>query len=303
MKTNRTLAILLTLVMVAAAVCIGLSGKPAERSSCLYVTDTADVLSFSAEEQLLAMQQSQSARLSILTVSSTGRASTADYTEQIWNDWQMGSSDLLLVLVTGSKKDYYFGYDTGSWVADRLDSSYDTLLMRDLEPDFAAGDYSAAALSFAQAVRDTLSGQSQLLQGDLWGDGDSWDSYSWGEEIVNETSDYSGVILLVVIIIVLILLSKRNRRKQGYSSGSAYHSSPNVFFFNNVGNNYRPGSSYRPGNSATHSTHRPSGFGGGGRPGGGFGGGGRSGGRSGGFGGGGRSGGGRSGGFGGGGRR
>lgn len=114
MKTNKTLAAILAALMVAAAVFLGLSGKPVSRDSSLYVTDPADVISPSATQELLSMAAGRSARLSIAAVQSTGKLSTADYTEALWKRWQMGSSDLLLVMVTGSAQDYYFGYDTGS---------------------------------------------------------------------------------------------------------------------------------------------------------------------------------------------
>ena len=106
MKTNKTLAVILAALMVAAAVFLGLSGKPVSRDSSLYVTDPANVLSPSATQELLSMAAGRSARLSIAAVRSTGKLSTADYTEALWKRWQMGSSDLLLVMVTGSALEY-----------------------------------------------------------------------------------------------------------------------------------------------------------------------------------------------------
>ena len=105
MKTNKTLAAILAALMVAAAVFLGLSGKPVSRDGSLYVTDPADAISPSATQELLSMAAGRSARLSIAAVRSTGKLSTADYTEALWERWKMGPSDLLLVMVTGSAQD------------------------------------------------------------------------------------------------------------------------------------------------------------------------------------------------------
>ena len=62
MKTNKTLAAILAALMVAAAVFLGLSGKPVSRDGSLYVTDPADVISPSATQELLSMAAGRSAR-------------------------------------------------------------------------------------------------------------------------------------------------------------------------------------------------------------------------------------------------
>ena len=180
MKTNKTLAAILAALMVAAAVFLGLSGKPVSRDGSLYVTDPADVISPSATQELLSMAAGRSARLSIAAVQSTGKLSTQDYASALWSRWQMGSSDLLLVMVTGSAQDYYFGYDTGSDAGMVLNDIYGSLLDADLEPDFAAGDYSAAALTFAQGVYAALDGSGTTIRGDMTYPGDYDSTYDYG---------------------------------------------------------------------------------------------------------------------------
>ena len=108
MKHSRILARILTLVMVAAAILLGLQGKPVGRDSSLYVTDAAGVISPAAESRFNALQQSASPRLSVAVVKSTGKLSTASYCEKLWENWRLGTADMLLLLVTG-KQDYYFG--------------------------------------------------------------------------------------------------------------------------------------------------------------------------------------------------
>lgn len=205
MKTNKTLAAILAALMVAAAVFLGLSGKPVSRDGSLYVTDPADAISPSATQELLSMAAGRSARLSIAAVQSTGKLSTADYTEALWERWKMGPSDLLLVMVTGSAQDYYFGYDTGSDAGMVLNDIYGSLLDADLEPDFAAGDYSAAALTFAQGVYAALDGSGTTIRGDMTYPGDYDSTYDYGyDDGYGGFDTILGFIILIVVVIVLV---------------------------------------------------------------------------------------------------
>lgn len=333
MKTKRILAILLAAVMVAGAILLGASGKPVRRDPSLYVTDPAGALSSAAAQELISRQAGRSVRLSVAAVRSTGKLSTADYAAALWEGWQLSSSDLLLVLVTGAKQDYYFGYDTASQAAAALDSSYDRLLQSALEPDFAAGDYSTAVLTFDTAVQQQLAGTASggVSLDYSYSLNDGYDSAY--QDSYDDDDDGSGfgflvILFVIVLIVVLCSVSRIGRRRRP----RAYRPAPPPPPMHRPGMGPRPAprpprpprpmappppprpmgpaprpprpSAPRP-SAPRPSAPRPSrppmssgrsSFGGGGRSSGGFGGGGRS---SGGFSGGGRSG----GGFGGGGRR
>ena len=335
MKTNKTLAAILAALMVAAAVFLGLSGKPVSRDGSLYVTDPADAISPSATQELLSMAAGRSARLSIAAVPSTGKLSTADYTEALWERWKMGPSDLLLVMVTGSAQDYYFGYDTGSDAGLVLNDIYGSLLDADLEPVFAAGDYSAAALTFAQGVYAALDGSGSSVTGGMTYPGDYDPAYDYGYDdgygVSGGFDTILGFIILIVVVIILVSaitavarIGRRRPRGPRAPGGPVMPPPPRPMRRSRPimppppprpprpmtppprpgaprpggfgGSSSRP-SAPRP--SAPRPSSRPSsGFGGGGRSSGSFGGGGRSSGGRSSFGGGGRSG----GGFGGGGR-
>lgn len=304
MKFKRILAIVVTCLMVAGAMVIGLQGKPVRRDSSLYITDKAGVISERAELEFAALQRELSPRLSVAIVKSTGKMSTAQYCETLWNDWRLGTSDLLLLMVTG-KQDYYFGYDTSSSFAYTLDSNFDLLMERYLEPDFAVGDYDKALFSFSDGIQT-------LLPGAYFDNGWLNDDVYYGEYF---SSGFGSGFLLVLVFIVLVLavIAVNSIGKKRPGSTVVYHKPSAPGSYKPSGTSYRPGTSYkptstvRPGSTTFRpsTTHRPSsrpasrpgGFGGGGRSSGGFGGGGRSGG--------GRSmgGGGRSGGMGGRGRR
>lgn len=302
MKHKKGLAILLACIMVGAAIVLGASGRPVSRDASLYVTDHAGAFSPQARQELISRQTDRSVRLSVAAVRNTGKLSTADYAEALWNNWQLSSSDLLLVLVTGSKLDYYFGYDTGSYAGQLLNDSYDRLLQTALEPDFAAGDYASAVLTFDTALQ-------QQLAAAKW-DSDAGDELFYGDEIYGAAPAVQGVgtgfgltVLVCIVILVLVLRSvSRIGRRRG---PRVYRSRPMApppprprtgMYRPPMGGPSRPRTG-RP-TMSRPSAPRPSRPSGGSR--GGFGGGGRS---SGGFGGGGRSGGSRGGGFGGGGRR
>lgn len=301
MKHNRVLAAVTACIMVLAAVFLGLQGKPVSRDSSLYLTDKAGVISDSMEIQFVALQRELTPRLSVAIVKSTGKMSTAAYCETLWNNWRLGTSDMLLLMVTGAE-DYYFGYDTASSFAYTLDSNFDLLMEQYLEPDFAARDYESALFAFSDGIQTLLSGayfDNGLSNNDAY-----YNEYSYSTGI-------SGFGLLIIIVFVVIFIAvvaagsigkKRPGSTVVYhkpSTPGSYRPSSTTFRPTTV---HRPSASYRPSTTFRPSTtHRPSsrpgGFGGSGRSSGGFSGGSRSGG--------GRSmgGGGRSGGMGGRGRR
>lgn len=298
MKFNRILATVVACLMVLGAVFIGLQGKPVNRDGSLYLTDKAGVISDSGELQFVQLQKSLSPRLSVAIVNSTGKMSTAQYCETLWNNWRLGTSDMLLLMVTG-QEDYYFGYDYSSVFADVLDANFDLLMERYLEPDFAARDYESAIFAFSDGVQALLTGayfDNGTLNGDAY----------YGEYSVSSGTGMLVVLVFVVIFIAVIAAGSIGKKRPG---STVYHkpSTPGSYrptITVRPGTSYRPsstvrpsGTSFRPSSRPSSRPSRPGGFGGGGRSSGGFGGGGRSGG--------GRSmgGGGRSGGMGGRGRR
>lgn len=292
MKTNRILAAVLTVIMVLAALFLGLQSKPVSRDDSLYITDKAGVISDSAEIQFAALQRELNPRLSVAIVQSTGKLSTAQYCETLWNNWALGTSDMLLLMVTG-KQDYYFGYDTASLFAYTLDTNFDLLMQRYLEPDFAAGDYEEALFAFSDGIQMLLTGayfDNGSLNGDI-----SYGTTSSGMSLF-------GLILVIAFIVIFVAVvaagsvgkTSTRRTRTVYHTPTPPRSTTRTTISRPITpprTTSRPvtPSASRPRTTIrTSTTSRPrssGGFGGGSRP------------RSGGF-----SGGGRSGGFGGGGR-
>lgn len=301
MKHNRVLAAVTACIMVLAAVFLGLQGKPVSRDSSLYLTDKAGVISPAVESQFVAEQKASTPRLSVAIVKSTGKMSTAAYCETLWNNWRLGTSDMLLLMVTGAE-DYYFGYDTASSFAYTLDSNFDLLMEQYLEPDFAARDYESALFAFSDGIQTLLSGayfDNGLSNNDTY-----YNEYSYSTGI----SGFGLLIIIVFVVIFIAVVAAGSIGKKRPGSTVVYHkpSTPGSYrpssttfrptTVHRPSTSYRPSTTFRP--STTHRpSSRPGGFGGSGRSSGGFSGGSRSGG--------GRSmgGGGRSGGMGGRGRR
>ena len=298
MKFKRILAIVVTCLMVAGAMLMGLQGKPVSRDGSLYLTDKAGVISPAVESQFVQLQKNAAPRLSVAIVKSTGRMSTAQYCETLWNDWRLGTSDVLLLMVTG-KEDYYLGYDYGSSFADTLDANFDLLMEQYLEPDFAARDYEAAILAISQGIQAVT---STSFNDNLYFPYEDYGEYSAG------ISGMGMVVVILFIIVFIAVIAAGSIGKKRPGTTVIYHKPSSPGSYKPSGTSYKPHTTVRPGTTTFRpsTTHRPSssrpssrpgGFGGGGRSSGGFGGGGRSGG--------GRSmgGGGRSGGMGGRGRR
>ena len=293
MKYNRKLAVVITCVLVALAIFIGLQGKPVRRDDSLYITDAAGVISDRTELAFSSLQRELTPRLSVAIVQSTGKMSTAEYCETLWNNWRLGTSDMLLLMVTG-KQDYYFGYDTSSLFAYTLDSNFDLLMQQYLEPDFAAGDYENALFAFSDGIQMLLSGayfDNGTLNGDIY-----------YEEYTSIGFSGIGIILFIALVIIVIAVisansigKKRTRTTTTYRTPTPPQSHTTTRPRTTIHTNSRPvtppRTTVRTPRTTIRTSSRPSsrsgGFGGGGRSSGGFGGGGRSGG----FGGGGRSGG------------
>ena len=297
MKTNRILAAVLTVIMVLAALFLGLQSKPVSRDGSLYITDKAGVISAAGEREFAILQQESRPRLSVAVVNSTGKLSTAKYCEALWNNWALGTSDMLLLMVTG-KQDYYFGYDTSALFAYTLDSNFDLLMQQYLEPDFAAGDYESALFTFSDGIQMLLSG-AYFNNGTLNGD-------NYYEEYTSVGFSGIGLILVIAFVIIVIAVisansigKKRTRTTTTYRTPTPPQSHTSTRPRTTIHTNSRPVTPSRTTVRTPRTTIRTSsrpisrpssrsgGFGGGGRSSGGFGGGGRSGG----FGGGGRSGG------------
>lgn len=152
-------------VIASAALCAALAmpvfgGIPEPSDS--YVSDFANVVDSSTEEKLNsqaeALEQATGAQLVVVTVDFLDGMSIDDYAYDLFNDWGIGDADKnngLLVLLAIGEENYYSLPGTG--LSDVMDAgTLDDLQYKYLEPDFAAGNYSAGLESYCGALFDRL---------------------------------------------------------------------------------------------------------------------------------------------------
>lgn len=292
---NRKLAAVLAVLMVIGAVFIGRAGKPPNIPEG-YVADQAGAFSASERSMLEALctdaKTVSKVRFFVAAVKSTGVGGTEKYVDKLWSSWHLGSSDLLLLLVTGGDGDYYFAY--GEESAGKLDDVYNQLLQQYLEPEFSKGNFGAGAASLVTAAVKMLGTDSKPISPYY---DTSYESTGFGQ-----TTLYFFAVVVLIIVAVVNRNTRRWRRYSGrrYPYGSTppggddsrRHTPPP--FMGGFGGGFF-GGGHSSGGGFSGGGRSSGGFFGGGRSGGGFSGGGRSGGgfSGGGFSGGGHSGGGR----------
>jgi len=300
---NRAVAIFLAILMIAAAVFIGIEKKPSELPQVAlgtWIVDNAQVLSDETENQLAEIDRGlisdYGVKIAVVTVSDTkGWSSLGDYTVALAQQWGLGSDDMILVLDIGG--DNYWLQQGEGLTENFSDDAY-----RYLENDFAVKDYGAAVTSLFEAGEDWY---ASYYGGTSGFENRTEDGYT-GDVEYNESWSYGGSSLMgpiIGLIIVVVIASSfvdsfRYRRYRRGFYGPDFVFRP--FFLGTFFGGRRPpfppgGPGMGPHNMG--GSHHSGGFGGfgggshggfgGGRSGGGFGGGGFGGGRGGGFGGGG----------------
>ena len=195
-------------------------------NSC--VLDDANVISQSTEDKLNTMFDQLSAagsgQFAVVTVDFTGSRSTDEYAHDILNEWGVGDKEkdngVVLVLAIGAE-DYYCA------LGEKLDkkisaSTLDRMFQRELEPDFAVGDYDRGTLKFMSAMYEELEaiyGEAGPLPEAIPQTEyeDSYEEESFGFNVLY----YLLIVAVILIVIVNISGSVRRRRFTGYS-GAAY---------------------------------------------------------------------------------
>ncbi|MDY2871012.1 MAG: TPM domain-containing protein, partial [Eubacteriales bacterium] len=149
MTLKRLSALLLALLLTAASALA--APKVIQPTEDFYVNDSANVLSDEVEGLIVLnndkLYAACGAQIVFVTVPTTGTASIEDYAYTLFNSWGIGSSDknngILLLMAIGDD-DYWLMQGKG--LQDYITSGdLDDMLLNDLEPDFAAKDYSAGA--------------------------------------------------------------------------------------------------------------------------------------------------------------
>lgn len=207
---KRSVAILLTIVMIAAGIGLGqwradqappppTTGQTALDTSLstsayeTWIWDEADVFSKSEEKQICLYNANWDKRYnSLLAVAAVKSAEgdLADYAYELGNEIGLGQGDALLVLDIGGQSAYLA---TGDDFADRLlsDTQATSYLNLYLYEDFMDGNYGKGVLTFTEALNQRYV--------EVFGGGNTG-TIHMGE---SEGSSLMGIIVLLVILLII----------------------------------------------------------------------------------------------------
>ena len=234
MTLKRLSAVLLALLLTAASALA--APKVVQPTEDFYVNDSANVLSDEVEGLIVlnndALYAACGAQIVFVTVPTTGTASIEDYAYTLFNSWGIGSSDKnngILLLMAIDDDDYWI--TQGKGLQDYITSGdLDDMLYNDLEPDFAAKDYSAGAEKLFTALFEAVVRVYDLnltLDTTLYEDyravrSESAYTPSAAPRNNNDSEDAAIVLWVVVIVLVIALITIVNsfrRRRRVYRGG------------------------------------------------------------------------------------
>ena len=234
MTLKRLSAVLLALLLTAASALA--APKVVQPTEDFYVNDSANVLSDEVEGLIVLnndkLYAACGAQIVFVTVPTTGTASIEDYAYTLFNSWGIGSSDKnngILLLMAIDDDDYWI--TQGKGLQDYITSGdLDDMLLNDLEPDFAAKDYSAGAEKLFTALFEAVVRVYDLnltLDTTLYEDyravrSESAYTPSAAPRNNNDSEDAAIVLWVVVIVLVIALITIVNsfrRRRRVYRGG------------------------------------------------------------------------------------
>ncbi len=234
MTLKRLSAVLLALLLTAASALA--APKVVQPTEDFYVNDSANVLSDEVEGLIVLnndkLYAACGAQIVFVTVPTTGTASIEDYAYTLFNSWGIGSSDKnngILLLMAIDDDDYWLMQGKG--LQDYITSGdLDDMLYNDLEPDFAAKDYSAGAEKLFTALFEAVVRVYDLnltLDTTLYEDyravrSESAYTPSAAPRNSDDSEDAAIILWVVVIVLVIALITIVNsfrRRRRVYRGG------------------------------------------------------------------------------------
>lgn len=161
---KQIFAWLVALTLVVASPMAALAAPPEKATDKFYVNDFAGVLNEADKEVMVAngaqLYLDGGPQIVLTTVEFTDGMELADYTLEMFNNWDIGSAErndgLLILLVTGEEE--YYALQGEGLQSALSDGELTSLLKGNLEEDFDAGQYSAGSLKTYQAFYNYLGG-------------------------------------------------------------------------------------------------------------------------------------------------
>ncbi len=190
-----------------------------------WILDSADVLSDSTEESLRAynsaFDRSYGSIIAVAAVDNTRGWTLDEYALELAGQWQLGSSDLVLVMDVGSQDAYFL--EGGDWPSLECGTMLDTYASE----GFFNGDYDSAVLKL-------FSGMSEWFGANAAPAGQSGAGYS-EPAYPASSSGYGGTspvltLIVVAVVIYLLIASAERRRYRRWYRAYGYMERPTVLF-------------------------------------------------------------------------
>jgi len=247
MKTNKKLLYIFILSVLIILTVLPLSAYPIpEKTVNFYVADYADVIDNATEIKIIngndILFESTGAQIVIVTVNGIGGENMETYANRIFNEWGIGDAERnngLLFLMSVGDDDYWAV--SGSGLENTLSAgTIGNILDYDVEPYFAAKDYSNAALAFYDSAYERIM--------DIYGSTSYYPSDSQQTNGENNSFSISGMIgglfswiigagkiilVLIVIVIIAVVGSLSRTISHPFSSFHRPHIHFSPFIFSN----------------------------------------------------------------------
>ena len=232
---KKAAAFLTSLLLAAALLFSGataLADEMIKPTDSFFVADYANVIDEADENHIIdrsaALSEATGAQIVIATVDYIGSTPIDDYCYELFNEWGIGDKDedngVLLLMVIGAE-DYYIIAGTG--LGQLLPGGVlGNMLDEYLEPDFAAGDYSAGAVKIFDELYDSVASYYEFgtdASGQTGGVSAAEPVPTPEPAPEQEKSPKRGSFIFILIgaVILLILISnvrRKARRVTGFNS-------------------------------------------------------------------------------------
>ena len=219
---NRGVAIVLTVLMIAGSVFVGLKLAPADLVSLRgssWISDTADVLSPETEAYLnqknSALMETKGAKFAVATVKDARGWNLGDYAYQLAKQWNLSEMDFILVLDIGG--DNYWMVQGAALVNSFTDGMINSYVARYLEPGFAAKNYDLGVKTLFDQVYAWYDGQGSGAIGGYYeliqsgGDTGFVGYNAYGGAAASMVGGVTQLIWFLVIVAVIASIVDRMR--------------------------------------------------------------------------------------------
>lgn len=233
-------AVAITAAVVALCVLFSVLTAPAAVPKVKpgdWVCDSAKVLSVEtvngARRRNAELDEKYEAVVAVLTVKNEKNWDDMAFAQQVFEDWELGGNDFLLLLDIGGNMDYLYYGD--SYTA----FDYDSMMTTYADPAFFEGDYDGAVISLMDGVGGYLESVST-------GAAQTAPIFTPSKKSAGQfpVMQLVGIVLLLVIIVVLLNILDTMRfnswnRSYGHMSRPTVRFTPLLFWHGSGSSWYR----------------------------------------------------------------